>query len=103
MRSRRVDEPGREGLGQRALRVCPGLLGSKQPQHRASQSSEWGEEMQIESPRARFSPGRPSVLAVVWRGHFTTQHPGGASGKEPACQCRRLRDPWVRKIPWSRK
>ena len=30
--------------------------------------------------------------------------PGGASGKEPACQCRRLRrcgfDPWVGKIPW---
>ena len=26
------------------------------------------------------------------------------SGKESACQCRRLRiDPWVRKIPWSRK
>ena len=29
------------------------------------------------------------------------------SGKEPACQCRRhMRlgyDPWVRKIPWSRK
>ena len=33
--------------------------------------------------------------------------PGGASGKEPACQCKRgkrLRfDPWVRKIPWRRK
>ena len=32
--------------------------------------------------------------------------PGGASGKEPACQCRickRFRfDSWVRKIPWSR-
>ena len=32
--------------------------------------------------------------------------PGGTSGKEPACQCRRhnrLRfDPWVGKIPWSR-
>ena len=32
--------------------------------------------------------------------------PGGASGKEPACQCRRctrLRfDPWVGKIPWER-
>ena len=31
---------------------------------------------------------------------------GGASGKEPACQCRRLKrrgfDPWVRKIPWRR-
>ena len=33
--------------------------------------------------------------------------PGGASGKEPACQhrrCKRLKfDPWVRKIPWRRK
>ena len=31
---------------------------------------------------------------------------GGTSGKEPACQCRRLKrcrlDPWVRKIPWRR-
>ena len=27
--------------------------------------------------------------------------PDGASGKEPACQCRRHRfDPWVRKMPW---
>ena len=32
--------------------------------------------------------------------------PGGASGKEPACQCRRCKryrlDPCVRKIPWRR-
>ena len=32
--------------------------------------------------------------------------PSGASGKEPACQCSRLKrhsfDPWVRKIPWRR-
>ena len=32
--------------------------------------------------------------------------PGGASGKEPACQCRRLKrqwfNPWVGKIPWRR-
>ena len=32
--------------------------------------------------------------------------PGGASGKEPACQCRRPKrcrfDPWVGKIPWRR-
>ena len=31
---------------------------------------------------------------------------GGASGKKPACQCRRLKslrfNPWVRKIPWRR-
>ena len=33
--------------------------------------------------------------------------PGGARGKEPACQCRRHKrhgfDPCVRKIPWRRK
>ena len=32
--------------------------------------------------------------------------PGGASGKEAACQCRRHKrhgfNPWVRKIPWRR-
>ena len=32
--------------------------------------------------------------------------PGGVSGKEPACQCRRCGrrrfDPWVGKIPWGR-
>ena len=31
--------------------------------------------------------------------------PGGASSKEPICQCRRHRhgfDPWVRKSPWKR-
>ena len=30
--------------------------------------------------------------------------PGGTSGKEPTCQCKRHKrqgfDPWVRKIPW---
>ena len=37
--------------------------------------------------------------------HFIV--PGGASDKEPACQCRKHRrpgfNPWVRKIPWRRK
>ena len=32
--------------------------------------------------------------------------PGGASGKEPVCQCRRCKrpgfDPWVGKDPWRR-
>ena len=36
-----------------------------------------------------------------------TQVPGGASGKEPVCQCRRLQtrefDPWVGEMPWRRK
>ena len=31
--------------------------------------------------------------------------PGGTSGKEPSCQCRRRCgcDPWVGKIPWRRE
>ena len=33
--------------------------------------------------------------------------PGGASGEEPSCQCRRHKrhwfNPWVGKIPWRRK
>ena len=30
--------------------------------------------------------------------------PGGTSGKESTCQCKRCSfNPWVRKIPWSRK
>ena len=32
--------------------------------------------------------------------------PGGTSGKEPTCQCRRHKrrgfHPWIRKIPWRR-
>ena len=32
--------------------------------------------------------------------------PGGTSGKEPTCQCRKHRrcsfDPWIKKIPWGR-
>ena len=37
----------------------------------------------------------------------TKGFPGGDSGKESTCQCRRRKrrgfDPWVRKIPWRRK
>ena len=33
--------------------------------------------------------------------------PGGTSGKEPTCQCRRHKrykfNPWVGKMPWRRK
>ena len=36
-----------------------------------------------------------------------TGFPGGASGKESGCQCRRRKscrfDPWVGEMPWSRK
>ena len=36
-----------------------------------------------------------------------SKNPGGASGKEPACQCRRCKtcgfNPWLGKIPWRRE
>jgi len=36
----------------------------------------------------------------------TKGFPVGASGKQPSCQCMRLKrhrfDPWIRKIPWRR-
>ena len=50
---------------------------------------------------------------LIWKDTCTPQQywgfPGGAGGKEPACQCqgrRRKRhrfNPWVGKIPWRRK
>ena len=44
---------------------------------------------------------RECVCVYIYRGF-----PGGASDKETACQCRRLKkhgfDPWARKIPWRR-
>ena len=39
------------------------------------------------------------VLAGAWGGHLATQHPGGASGKEPTCQCRRLKRSLGREDP----
>ena len=52
------------------------------------------------------------IFVFLFLAYFT-QHarlsgfPGGTSGKEPACQCRRHKrhgfDLWVRKIPWRRK
>ena len=42
-------------------------------------------------------------LAVIHKSNF----PGGITGREPACQCRRHKicrfNPCVRKIPWRRK
>ena len=41
-----------------------------------------------------------------WRFKHFLGFPGGASDREPACQCRRHKrcgfEPWVREIPWRR-
>ena len=42
----------------------------------------------------------------TWDGLVNIRKSDGASGKEPACQCRRCKrhrlNPWVRKMPWRR-
>ena len=50
----------------------------------------------------------PSPPQYKWSpGSVHQWFPGGAGGKEPACQCRRQKrsgfHPWVGKIPWRRK
>ena len=46
---------------------------------------------------------KSSYLRVIRQQMILIGSPGGDSGKEPACQCRRLKrcrfDPWVGKIP----
>ena len=45
-------------------------------------------------------------IYMYWDNLPTLGFPGGASGKEPDCQCRRCKrcgfDPLVGKIPWKR-
>ena len=45
-------------------------------------------------------------IAITPSYQFLWASQGGASGKEPSCQCRRCKrpefNPWVRKIPWRR-
>ena len=55
--------------------------------------------------RGRHSSGKSST-EVIWQRGRSLGLPGGASGKEPACKCRRLKrwafNPQIGKIPWRR-
>ena len=48
-----------------------------------------------------------NFVLVVMSSYCYPGLPGGISGKEPACQCRRRKrhgfDPWVEKIHWKSK
>ena len=66
----------------------------------------------LKSPRPHLLPLSPKVCSLclcllccpAWRTTRIMAFPGGASGKEPACQCRRRGFvPWVGKISWRRK
>ena len=72
----------------------------------------WPDQSHLACVRCSYTsvPGSVCVHffeANSWNcGSLCYGFPGGASGKEPACQCRRLQrhrfSPWVRKIPWRR-
>ena len=52
-------------------------------------------------------PRRSAFLVQIAALPHLSGFPGGTSGKESVCQCRRCKkhhfDPWVRKMPWRRK
>ena len=67
---------------------------------------KWNESL-VEIPKEiRRVLWRPCTLALVYKEMWDTGFPGGTSGKEPTCQCRRCKrhgfDPWVGKILWKR-
>ena len=65
-----------------------------------SHHADYSDSQQVEATRRLISAGRET-------GQSNHQSfPGGASGKEPVCQCRRHKkqgfDPWVGKTLWRR-
>ena len=63
-----------------------------------------GEKMMCNSTQRNLTC---SFHLPVFKAPYTLGFPGGASDKEPTCQCRRLKrcefNPWVRKSPPRRK
>ena len=70
----------------------------------------------LAAPWTAAHQARPSMgfsRQEYWSGvplpsrYYTIGLPGGASGKQLACQCRRHKrcvfDPWVDKVPWRRE
>ena len=95
----------------------------KDPNLHSKQRTETRRRGSAESPEAAW-PGEKSAtyglltpvwatgrsiaqpLFLLWKRNNKVGFPRWLSGKESACQCRRLRrhgfEPWVRKIPWKR-
>ena len=62
----------------------------------------------VETSLNCFRWGQDTIKFFIlkWSSEGVWAFQGGASGKEPTCQCRRSTrcgfNPWVRKIPWRR-
>ena len=82
-------------LRRRQWHPTPVLLPGKSHGWSLVGCSPWGRKESDKTERLHFT----SLPHSIHRLGF----PGGASGKEPACQCRRSKrqgfDPWVGKIP----
>ena len=104
-----------EGIGY-PLQYSWAFLVAQQVEHLPAMQETWVGSLGWEDPLEKRTATHSSILAqrMPWTEEpgrlqtFTMKRGflGGASGKEPACQCRRYKrcgfDPWVRKIPWRR-
>ena len=103
--------PGRSSLahGKKNIHSATGIQGDRLYQDDSLSiciSRENCLQQSLKSQEERNSPAEGCwlfmVIQTILRGF-----PGGASSKEPACQCRRHErcglDPWVRKIPRRKK
>ena len=98
----RVDVPGMVGVSE--ARVLPNRSGGASPLPSASGAFPGSSSSKAESPSRPPSCGH---YPCHCRRGYCLCYPGGASGKESACQRRTCKrrgfHPWVGKIPWSRK
>ena len=86
----------------RKWQLTPGFLpGKSRGQRSLAGYSPWDHRVRQDLVTKPPPPYRYACIYV-----FIMSFPGGASGEEPACQCRRCErcgfDPWIRKIPWRR-
>ena len=90
------------------------LSSNSSVQNSGGKTEKWKISSMLRNVRIRlrslwFTPGLAVCSSWVCTDgiHLQTRvFPGGDSGKETACQCRRLKrhgfDPWVGKMPWRR-
>ena len=68
---------------------------------------DWFDLLAVQGTLKSLLKHHSLKASTLWSSaFFMVQLPGGNSGKEPICQCRKCKkirfNPWVGKIPWSR-
>ena len=87
------------------LLAVQGTLKSLLQHHSWKASILWHAYYMPENNNTPISEG-PNLADTYINCFGSGGFPGGASGKEPTCQCRRCKrcgfDPWIGKMPWGR-